>query len=356
MLSFVLLSLFACQEKDAPDSGNAFNRETLLLQVADAMILPVFDSLALSAERLNMQLNAFITQPDQASLLAAQNAWSKAFLHFQVARIFSFGPSETDVLGDLSENLGTWPIDTSGLESRIQASDSNMKDFRRDTRGFLALEYVLFEPQTMARFQGPDAAKRSRYLYAVSSDILDWSRRLKIDWLAYSPNFKKDSGKSAGSSTSELYNHWLQSYELIKNYKVALPAGLQVGQTAAVPSLVESNYAHLSIRSIKIHQAAIEALWYGKGMDGQEGIGFDDYLLKSAGGEALRNAIIAQWGRIHTVLDPIDENSKLSELVVNEPETVLALFTELQKMTRYIKGDMSSLLGIAITYSSSDGD
>ena len=70
----------------------------------------------------------------------------------------------------------------------------------------------------------------------------------------------------------------------------------------------------------------------------------------------MRNEIIAQWAAIHKVLYPIDDTVKLSELVVNDPAKAEAIFTELQKMTRFIKGDMSSILGIAITYSSGDGD
>jgi uncharacterized protein len=43
-------------------------------------------------------------------------------------------------------------------------------------------------------------------------------------------------------------------------------------------------------------------------------------------------------------------------LVAQNHPTVDALHTELQKHTRFFKSDMSSLLGIAITFSSGDGD
>lgn len=352
----IFLAVGACKEKETASSGEAFDRSTLLVQVSDALLLPSFDSLANSAEVLKSRVELFSNTGEAADLISAQKAWFNAFHYFQATRMFNFGPSETSLLGDHNENLGTWPIDTALVESRIEAADTDMQDFRRDTRGFGALEYLLFEPQALSRFQGPSAALRLNYLSKLAADIQLWSASLKNDWLVYSPTFKNDAGKSAGSSTSELYNHWLQSYELLKNYKVALPAGLQVGQTAPAPQLVESPYAHASIQSIKWQLRYLEDLWYGRGMDGKEGKGFDDYLLTVTGGETLRNEIITQWAAIHAVLDPIDDAVKLSELVVNDPLKAQALFTELQKMTRFIKGDMSSLLGIAITYSSGDGD
>ncbi len=351
-----LLAVGACKDKEVVSSDEVFDRSTLLVQVSDALLLPAFDSLATSAEELRNSVEHFSKTAKAEDLLIAQVAWFKAFRHFQATRMFNFGPSETSLLGDHNENLGTWPIDTAEVESRIESADTKMQDFRRDTRGFGALEYLLFEPQVLVHFQGPLAALRFSYLNELAKDIRQWSARLKNDWLVYSPSFKHDVGKSAGSSTSELYNHWIQSYELLKNYKVALPAGLQVGQTAAAPNLVESPFAHASMQSIKWQLMKLEAIWYGIGIDGKEGIGFDDYLQKATGGEALRNEIIAQWAAIHKVLYPIDDTVKLSELVVNDPAKAEAIFTELQKMTRFIKGDMSSILGIAITYSSGDGD
>lgn len=350
------LTLFACKENTDEGKGEAFDRSLLLEQSAENILLPSFDSFDFASESFQQKLNAFLANPQQTELTACQDEWLQVVRQFQFVRMYNFGPSEDPLLGDHNENLGTWPIDTALLENRINAADFNMKDFRRDTRGLGAMEYLLFEPLALTRFQANDAGNRKSYLTSLGTDLTNWSQSLKNDWLVYSASYKVDAGKSAGSSSSELYNHWLQSYELLKNYKLALPAGLQVGQTGAAPHLVESPYAHASIRSIKWQVEALEAIWYGRGRDAQEGIGFDDYLLTLTGGEALHAEIVAQWNSIHNVLDPIADDTQLSELVVNDPQKAQALFTELQKMTRFIKGDMSSLLGIAITYSSGDGD
>ena len=49
-------------------------------------------------------------------------------------------------------------------------------------------------------------------------------------------------------------------------------------------------------------------------------------------------------------------NIKLANAITQQFQLVDDVHTELQKSTRFYKSDMSSLLGIAITYSSGDGD
>ncbi|HCS19882.1 MAG TPA: hypothetical protein DIW47_04865 [Bacteroidetes bacterium] len=352
----LVLSVSSCKDTDDTSSGDAFDRGPLLEQVAKQRILPAITRFEASVNSLSLSLISFSDTTDSLHLANAKIAWEQAFIDFQSVRGFTFGPGEQGLIGDINENLGTWPVDTAKVEQRIVAADLVMNDFRRDTRGLLTLEYLLFEPNALSRFQGPAAKPRMDYLIAVVQDIQTWAQTQTTAWTAYLPSFIADESKAAGSSISELYNHWLQDFEGIKNFKIALPAGLRVGQTQAEPYLVESRYAHRSVRSIKVHLEHIENLWYGNAMDGSAGSGFDDYLDKVEGGAALKLETTAQWEAIHTELAKFQDNEDLSDLVIQDPQKVSALLNELQKMTRFLKSDLSSVLGIAITYSSGDGD
>ncbi|MHB1278292.1 MAG: imelysin family protein [Bacteroidia bacterium] len=356
LLPVFILSVFSCKDSDDPGTGDAFDRGPLLEQVANQRILPVFTRFEASVNALSLRLTSFSDTTDSLHLANAQLAWEQAFIDFQAIRGFTFGPGEQGLIGDVSENLGTWPVDTAKVEQRILASDLVMNDFRRDTRGFLALEYLLFEPNALGRFQGPSGNLRRNYLLAVDQDIQTWAQTQTAAWTSYLPSFIADESKAAGSSISELYNHWLQDFEGIKNFKIALPAGLRVGQTQAEPQRVESRFAHLSIRSIKVHLEHIENVWYGNAPDGSSGTGFDDYLDNIEGGPALKAATLAQWTAIHTELAKFQDAEDLAVMVMQDPQKVSALLNELQKMTRFLKSDLSSILGIAITYSSGDGD
>jgi hypothetical protein len=48
--------------------------------------------------------------------------------------------------------------------------------------------------------------------------------------------------------------------------------------------------------------------------------------------------------------------SNLSTAISNDFNRVDEVHTELLKLTRFYKSDLSSLIGIAVTYSSGDGD
>jgi hypothetical protein len=70
----------------------------------------------------------------------------------------------------------------------------------------------------------------------------------------------------------------------------------------------------------------------------------------------LVTATEAQWLQVKIALSLVPSNLPLSQLMQAGDLNVDALHTELQKQTRFFKSDMSSLLGIAVTFSSGDGD
>ena len=74
------------------------------------------------------------------------------------------------------------------------------------------------------------------------------------------------------------------------------------------------------------------------------------------GGEGLVASTIDQWGKVKLAFNAISKTIPLSNQIENSPELIEPLRVELQKHTRFFKSDMSSRLGISITFSSGDGD
>ncbi|TAE46251.1 MAG: hypothetical protein EAZ89_20445, partial [Bacteroidetes bacterium] len=207
----------------------------------------------------------------------------------------------------------------------------------------------------LARYQGEAGQKRSSYLLAIAADVQAHVNQVHKDWETYEVDFITHDGTDAGSSASELYNHFVQSHESLKNDKVGLPAGLRAGQTGTEPTRVEAYYSGISVALIRAQVEATARIWSGKGINGIEGQGFADYLEEVEGGPALVADTKAQLAALTAALDALPEG-RLSELVNSHPAEVALLFTELQKLTRFYKSDMSSLLGISITFASGDGD
>lgn len=327
----------------------------MLENVADNIILPRMQSLQDETDDLSAAVETFAQDVSEANLAAAREAWTEAIEDWQYNSAFGFGPGEL-TLGSIGMVLGTFPADAAAIEQAIDEQDFSLNNFRRDVRGFYALEYLLFGPQptednTLSLYQSADGSDRLSYLQSVSDNLKNNVDQVLSEWNnSYRTTFIESDGTSAGSSSAQLFNAFSQDFEVLKNFKVGLPAGKRPGQTSSEPDKVEAYYSGLSRQLLEEHFDAIVQLW-----DGGDGPGFREYLQSVEGGPALVEATQAQINSVEQALDALPD-APLSQLIEQDAETVDKLHTELQKLTRFFKSDMSSLLGIAITFNSGDGD
>lgn len=355
VLALPMLFTMGCKD-DTNDSSaaGAFDRKLLLENFADNIIIPYWGQMKTATDALNTAADALTATPNAGTLQAAQTAWTNAYTAWLYCNSFNYGPGEKPIFGMVNENIGTWPVNMGVVESRIAAADFKFDDFRRDSRGLLTVEYLLFTPNAVDSFTV--STNRRQYLQKVIADIKTWVDENNTGWATYRNAFVANTDKSAGSPTSMLYNEFVKSYEAIKNFKIGLPAGKRAGQTQAEPQLCEAYYSGQSVKFIKEHFKAVERMWRGIGANGTDGIGFDDYLDKVTGGNALKTETLAQLTAVYNANSGFANTEILSQMVTNDVARVDALHTEYQKMTRFFKSDLSSLLGIAITFSSGDGD
>jgi hypothetical protein len=104
---------------------------------------------------------------------------------------------------------------------------------------------------------------------------------------------------------------------------------------------------------MELHLRSLERIWSGGSSTAPS---FKAYLLSIPGGEALVASTMAQLNVIYGIMNQIDKTVPFSEQIRSNPAALYPLHTELQRHTRFFKSEMSSLLGISITYSSGDGD
>jgi predicted lipoprotein len=106
---------------------------------------------------------------------------------------------------------------------------------------------------------------------------------------------------------------------------------------------------------MKAHFQGVTDYWKGTSFDGKSsGQGFRSYLNAVESGPALVTSTETQVNAVQTSL--LQVNGQANALFAAADPKLEALNTELQKLTRYYKSDMSSILGIAITFASNDGD
>lgn len=359
-LALVFLLLQGCSSDDEGGSVNEFDRQAMLQNIGENLIVPSYENLDTEVADLNSAITTFTSAPTVNNLQNARIAWDNAFTAWQYAAPFNFGPADTNV-GMLSVLIATWPVDVPLVEQRIADGDLSVSNLDRDTRGFLTLEYLLYgegsDDTTMVLdFAGEANATRRAYLEAVVTDIDNKVSEIYAAWDTYLDTFVSNDGTSPGSSVSLLFNEFNRYFELIKNFKIGLPAGTRPGQTGPAPETTEAYYSGNSLQYAKYSLEAVDNIWYGRGLDGTDGVGFEEYLASVPGGEDLVTDTKASWSSLMTTINSIPSQQPLSETVVTDQQSVTDAYTSIQQHTRYFKSDLSSRIGISITYSSGDGD
>ncbi len=363
LLTILFSSALAFSSCDPSPDGptDKFDRGAMLQNFADNLVRPAYNDLLAKVEVFHVAVSTFNTTPTVENLNTLQSAWQDAYYQWQFTNAFNFGPAgEEGLQKSLIEEIGTFPASVTKLDANLVSGVWNVTDFNRDARGFPAIEYLIFgsaatKEDIVSTFLV--APHHKAYLTALSENLKSRIETVVNAWnTAYYTEFINNKGTDAGSSTSHLYNEFVRSFEAAKNFKLGLPLGKRPGQTQSEPQLVEAYYSGKSLECLRQHLTALENIWYGRNKSGQDGIGFREYLEKVEGGPALIISTETQLAALHTALSAIPDNPSLSAQISAANPQLETLYTEFQKMTRYFKSDLSSLLGIAITFSSGDGD
>ena len=360
LFSLFLVFICSCQteEKTKPTT---FDRSSFLVNIADGLIIPAYNQLLTEVQLLDEKAETFTQNPNQENLIGLQTSWTNAYSIWQKANAFNFGPAgEEGIRKTLLEEIAIFPVNEQKINSILETNTFNINDFNRDTRGFIAVEYLIFDTKNDNTRIVNDFKTQSskRYLISLTKHILEKVKYVSDAWNgSYKSQFIKNNGTESGSSTSTFYNEFVKSFEASKNFKVGLPLGKRPGQTTTMPGLVEAKYSGKSLEFLKLHIQNLHQIWYGKPFNSDaDGIGFKEYLENVEGGKDLINLSESQMMNVTKALNEIPTSTRFSDLLVSDPTKIENLHTELQKQTRFFKSDMSSVLGIAITYSSGDGD
>lgn len=356
ILALITTSLiYACKKDNVADTNN-FDRKAMLQNYADNLIKPAFIDLQVQTNALKIAADLFVNNPDEAKLADLKQAFDNAYTFFMYANAYNFGPAgEEGIRKGIMEEIGTWPAKVSIIEANITANNTNFDiGFNRDNRGFNAVDYLV-NNFTVADYIS--SSNRKLYLQAVVNKIKTQVDAVADEWNgAYYNSFINNTGTDVGSSTAQLYNELIRGFESIKNFKLGLPLGKRAEQISTEPLKVEALYNKKSLKYLKANITAINNIWYGKSKTGVEGIGFKSYLNNVTGGPALVAKTEAQIKIINDLMNGLSTSTSLETQIATNFSALETLHIELQKQARNYKSDMSSLLGIAITFNSGDGD
>lgn len=338
-----------------------FDQSVLFQNMAYNHIIPAFSALHATATQLEAAAQAFVAQPDETKLADLRTAWKAAYLDFQAASPYNFGPAEAVFF---RASLNNFPLNVEETQSRIFNQDYTFGNPDDYTQGFPALDYLLFglapdAAGTMARFTTDTAATRYQaYLTAVTADIQARSETVYNEWNTgeYLNTFLTNTGTAAGTSLSLLVNHFNEHYEIIKRERVGIASGvLTLGFTN--PDKVEAYYSGESLAMLEAAVAASKRAFTGENPSAGTTTGLDDYLAATGAtknGQPLHEAILAQYAAAESAIAAL--SGRLSDEVEQNNAAVVTAYNELTKQLVNIKTDMPSVMCISITYVDNPSD
>jgi predicted lipoprotein len=372
------LLLGACTQATTPPApSDGFDRKALLTSVGDLVVgrIAVFEGRAQALQTATVALSAAATPANRD---AARDAWKAAMLAWQVLEPMAFGPAglATDYTSGqgLRDELYSWPtVNPCRVDQVLAAKGYEAPSFPTHelvtAYGLGALEYLLFRedaanacaPQATVNTDGTWAAltaeelaqRRADYAAKLAAHVVAQAGRLAAAWsgeggYARTLATAGESGsafKSQKAALDEVFAGMFYADQMIKDLKLADPAGLGEGCTkAACPERLESPWARTSRESLRENLRGLRMLLLG-GDDGEAAVGFDDWLVAARAPE-LAASIEAAARAAEEAVEAIP--APMHAALETSPEKVRAAHAAVKALTDLLKSQFVTTLNLSV--------
>ncbi|NGP89260.1 imelysin family protein [Fodinibius halophilus] len=335
----------------------------MLKNYSENVILPAYNMLQDSVDQLNSSATTFSNTPNTQNLEVLQQSLKGARLAWQNASLFEFGPAEMQLL---RTSLNTYPTDTTKINDNINSGNYSLGSLdNQDAVGFPAVGFLVYgdnktDSEIVSQFTNEtNAQNRMDYLLDNIAFIKENVDAVVTKWKADGDNYastflsEENSGTDIGSSMGMLINAMVLHYErFLRDGKIGIPSGVR---SAGIPrpSTTEALYGGYSVELAIENMQAFKRLYLGIDLNSNDGLGLQENL------DAVGTATLADEieTNIDQSLDKLNAlNDPLSQQVDSNNDPVVEAFQAMQKVVTLVKADMTSALGITITYQDNDGD
>ena len=344
----MLLLLVSCKDKKTNNQEDTFKKTELLTHLADNYILPEYSNLQSKVNALIASWSSFEKQPTEVQYDTLKNQWKSAYIRFQFVKMFDFGPGMNQ---NLTMTLGTFPTDSVMIEANIQSGSYNLSSISNyDAIGFPALDYLLFKSNAYQDIT--TSITRKKYIREIVRKMKNEIDQTVSEWTTYRNSFVDGSSNSSTSPFSLLVNNYIRDYEVLKWTKLGYPLGANTGSTKN-PNYLEARYSGIGKDLLSANLLALQNVYLGKGSNGTNGKGFNDYLI-ALGKNTTASTLTSNWNLFNQQCKAL--NSNLEEALTNETQQMIDLYNAIHNNTIALKTDMVGAFGVLITYSDNDGD
>jgi len=369
MKKIVLLLLGTVMFWGCSDSGPSgtetddFDRQAILVNWADNIILPAFEAFAAETESLNSAANDFTTEPNAQSLNSLRDQWLATYKAWQHISMFEMGRA-MDIR--YRDNMNLYPVNTEEILENIETGSYAFElPSQNDTQGLSALDYMLYglgadEASTLEFYTTHENAEAYRaYLSDLTSRIDTLTDEVLGHWQnGYRDEFVSNTGSGANSSLDMMVNDYIFYYEkALRAGKIGIPAGVFSG--SPLSNRVEAYYSgeyskELFMEALDAAQNFFNGTHFGSEQRGESMRSYLEFLETTKNDQSLAALINNQFENARN--EAQDLNNNLAEQVNTNNTDMLMTYDQLQQNVVFMKVDMLQALNISVDYVDADGD
>ena len=351
---FISLVLLSCSD-DTTQPDEEIDKQALLVNYADNIIIPAFNELDENSNSLKSALDNFKQEYSTSNLEALRASYIQLATSWQSCSMFGFGPAN-DI--QLRQAINTFPTDTVQIMENISSGSYSLAvsaNFK--AKGIPALGYLLYPTNVENLEDYFSDSKLLTYLTDVVSDIDNNISYVNSGWSDYREEFTTNLGNDAGSSLSIMINEYVFDYEIAKRAKVGIPSGIF---GSVLPYNFEAPHSNLSYVLLHENLLAYKRFLTGPANnDPDKTDNLKEYLnaiSASRNDSELSSLILEELDESIAMLGEFKDPMNEMVLDPSGKEKIDALYKNMQEMVVLIKTDMTSAMGILISYQDNDGD
>lgn len=280
--SLVAISLLlgtGCQEapkpgananQGGPSNSTPQSDQNLVAAFPEQVVIPTYERLVTQSGKLVTAVDAFVANPSDDTLKAAQQTWTETRIPWEQSEAFAFGPA--DSLG-YDGDLDDWPVNETDVAAVIKDAKPINSDLisslQTTQKGFHTIELLLFgtdNNKTAADF----TPRELEYVKTLASVFDQTAQELKQSWTAGvqgKPAYKTvfaTAGESDNSAyptrqaaVEEVVQGIIGCLDEVGNEKIGVP--LKAKNTDDL----ESRFSHTSLADFKNNIQSVQIAYLG---------------------------------------------------------------------------------------------
>lgn len=354
-------------QENEPDTENVQHQWEMLDNLARRTLLPLQEQFLTAAADLKAAAYALRETPSLTTLEALQATWRTTATAWVRADLIGLDQSAA-----FRNQILKTPANIKFIEGFIAKEEridaAFIASIGSTAKGLFALEYLLFDTESdnaailAALTTGERAAQRMQYVVACAEALYSVGEDYTAQWRAEATRYAGVADNPTQlKHITIMYmrmttNKFIDALQSVLADNLGQPLGRTTGGTPR-PDLVESRRAHFSTQLIIARLEGLHMIFGGLAVDKTSFTSYADLLdeVKATYEDSnLSTLINAHLEGSLAALRALDK--PLEVAVVEQTEQVGVIYESVRTAARLIKADMTSKLGVSLTFSDNDGD